>query len=130
MCPKFVDQHQNRPSPGVWRDLLLCHLSKAFLAKCAPWWNDLSEKKKLYTTRSQNDASNNQILETSTQPQMTGLLSIFVQIQSLRLLLFLRFTKIKPLKIHGKGLSSKGWYYLLKMELSILRSNQQTLIRQ
>ena len=36
MCPKFVYQHQNRPSPWVWRDLLLCHLSKTSLAKSDP----------------------------------------------------------------------------------------------
>ena len=116
----WLYHHQNRPSLQIWRDLLMCHLRKVFLPKSAPWWNDLSvcaqlenvyycsnwsfiwNSKRLYATKSQNDATNNQILETPTLPQMTGLFSIFVHIQSLFLLLFLHFTKIEPLKSYGK----------------------------
>ena len=78
----WLYHHQNRPSLQIWRDLLMCHLSKVFLPKSAPWWNDLSvcaqlenvyycsnwsfiwNSKRLYATKSQNDATNNQILET------------------------------------------------------------------
>ena len=55
-------------------------------------WSFIWNSKSLYATKSKNDATNNQIFEAPTQPQITGLLSIFVQIQSLCLLLFLRFS--------------------------------------
>ena len=55
-----------------------------------------------YATKPQNDHTNNPILEIPTQPQMTGFLSIFVLIQSLRLRLFLHLTKIEPLKSYEK----------------------------
>ena len=35
MGPKFVYQHQNSPSPCIWRGLYLFYFSKAF------WLNDL-----------------------------------------------------------------------------------------
>ena len=116
MSPKFVYQCQNWPSRWTWRYLLLCYLSKTFLDKYAPWWTDLSacaqleniyyesnwsfiwNSKRLYAIKSQNDRTNNEIMEIPTQPQMTGFLSIFVHTQSLRLLLFLHLTKTKPLK--------------------------------
>ena len=31
MCQKLVYQRQNWPSPCIWRDLYLCHLSKVFI---------------------------------------------------------------------------------------------------
>ena len=65
-------------------------------------WSFIWNSKSLYATKSKNDATNNQIFEAPTQPQITGLLSIFVQIQSLCLLLFLRFSKMKPLKCYEK----------------------------
>ena len=86
----------------------------------ASWWTDLSARaqfentysesnwsflwnsKRLYATKPQNDHTNNPILEIPTQPQMTGFLSIFVLIQSLRLRLFLHLTKIEPLKSYEK----------------------------
>ena len=47
MEPKFVDQCQNWPSPCILRDLHLCHLSKAFLAKRATSQTDQSARAKL-----------------------------------------------------------------------------------
>ena len=167
----WLHHHQNRPSLQIWRDLLMCHLSKVFLAKCEPWWNDLSvcaqlenvyycsnwsfiwNSKRLYATKSQNDATNNQILETPTLPQMTRLFSIFVHIQSLFLLLFSHFSKIEPLKSYGKcfffspkqliwflqysnfrrklgiekQITTIYWYGMLKLPTLIFRKNQKPL---
>ena len=74
-------------------------------------WSFVWNSKSLYATKSKNDATNSQIFETPTQPQMTGVLSIFVQIQSLCLLLVLRFNKMKPLKCYEK-------YFLLYLNCS------------
>ena len=83
-------------------------------------WSFVWNSKSLYATKSKNDATNNQIFETPTQPQMTGLLSIFVQIQSLCLLLFLRFSKMKPLKCYGK-------YFLFYLNYSFVSRKLPTL---
>ena len=42
MRPKLVYQRQNWSGLCIWRYLYLCHLSKFFLDKCAPWSSDLS----------------------------------------------------------------------------------------
>ena len=51
--------------------------------------------KRPYTTKSQGDATINQILKTPTQLQIIRLLPIFVQIRNFR---FLVFHQNKPLK--------------------------------
>ena len=55
-------------------------------------------------------------METPTQPQIARLLSICVHIQSLCLLLFLRFTKTKPLKSYEKCffVSPKLFFWFLQ----------------
>ena len=72
---------------------------------CSTWniyywtnWKFIWNSRRLYATKSQNYATNNQILETPTQPQMAALIFLFVNIQRLCLQLFLHFPKIKPLK--------------------------------
>ena len=50
----------------------------------------------LYATKSQNNSTINQILETPIKLQMIGLLSIFVYIQNLCLLLFFISPKLSP----------------------------------
>ena len=46
MYTKLVCQDQNWPS-SFWRDLHLCHQSKAFFTKCSPWSTDLSARAQL-----------------------------------------------------------------------------------
>ena len=106
MEPKFVDQCQNWPSPCIMRDLYLCHLSKVFLAKCElhkllslhvlnlkmsireVTGVSFGSQKRPYTTKSQDDATINQILKTPTQLKIIRLLSIFVHIRNFCLLVF------------------------------------------
>ena len=58
--------------------------------------------KRPYTTKSQGNATINQIFKTPTELQIIRLLSIFVQIRSFRFLVFLHSTKINLLKSYEK----------------------------
>ena len=99
----------------------MCTLMNWSVSLCSTWnvyywtnWKFIWNSKRLYATKSQNDATNNQILETPTQPQMPGLIFIFINIQSLCLKLFLYFTKIKPLKSYKFFFSPKLLFWFLQ----------------
>ena len=88
---------------------------------CSTWniyywtnWKLIWNSRRLYATKSQNYATNNQILETPTQPQMAALVFLFVNIQRLCLQLFLHFPKIKPLKSYEIFFSPKLLFWFLQ----------------